>query len=238
MPLLVRATDAAPGSPLARLRSKMQRAVVIDREHAPSSQIRAVVLLHTTSVESRLILFPASTAGECPMIMTVLQVGTPEFADPVTLIRHSVDRVWRDSALLQLPNDFCGDPLAAQVLRRALSERGPLQTAAHYRVSAKSTDVRMAGRVSTRTRRMSLKMPEIFDWVRYLRFVAGLGLGVTQEQRAAELGSNLRSMRRVRARLAHWLPNEPRRTEPADVVRALLTRLAPPPGARRGVAQA
>lgn len=233
--LLVHSAAGSSNAILAELKRSLPGAIVDDYSLMPACVFRATLLLHETRRRSSVRLLPVADLASCPMVIAALQVGAPESRDPVTLVRHLVDRVWRESALLQLLCTPNLSAMTAHVLQSTLTEWGPLASAAHYRASEQVGAEHSACRRLTRRSGYhgpSLKVTELFDWVRYLRFIAGTGLGVTQEERAAEIGSNLRSMRRVRARLARWLPTLPRRTEPADVIWALLIRLAPPLGVK------
>lgn len=200
---------------------------------APFPRARAILCV-TESIEPRVAVIASEQCGSPPLIGVFLPRGgglrlfASRRDDALNVVRMLVDEAWRRTAVQCIGREVGRHSGLATQLELLLAPATPLREAAWYRVqlSRDTTGVspRMTPRASTARSVRRLTFREAFDWVRYLRFVAGRGLGVTQAQRAAEIGSNLRSIRRVRARLRPWLQAAPRHTEPTDVLEALRRR--------------
>ena len=149
----------------------------------------------------------------------------------VLTLRLLIDLAWRRTLAYCVRTSIDPRAVTAGRFHMALRESFGLPAAARLAKELPHSPRATAHRFGRFQRQFPMVgMKSVLDWVLYFRFVVGLGLGVSQATRAAELGSCMRSIRRVRVRLAPWLATPPGDLHPWDVIDALRRRLTPPPG--------
>lgn len=138
------------------------------------------------------------------------------------MLRAILDKEWRDRTKALVARLFVEHPVRMR-FEAALNEGHAFQNSIHYSRTLPSFAKRR--RLEERTDKSYLSMKEALDWVLYLRIAAGTGVGVSLEKRIFEVGSTIRTFRRISSRLKPYIHPEPRRVVPSIVLGALSLRL-------------
>lgn len=200
--------------------------------------VRAIFHVRVTDLLKPTIAGVPEHPQQCPHLILSLPNGVASAQEISILILESVDRVWRNRALVALA-PLANTPAAASVRRLAIALQDDAigGTCATYRASlANRTSITLATlrtlniehpilrrqyddlAASERHLTRGLTQKAALDWVLYLRFVSRNGIGLTQDGIASELRTSLRSVRRVCRRLRSYLGAGPRGIHPQEVI--------------------
>jgi len=199
-----------------------------DVDDGGTEQPVALILLgHSQDCTPRVTEFDAS-GGDFPLLRADLPVAGDHDWAVCALLRQAADRSWRARAIRAIANVLPLDHPASARLVALLREGGPLHACALHSVPLSEPIMRRsarAERLSSGVRWMRAK--EAQDWAYCLRLAAGHPFGITMQQLAGELGLSLRTVKRIRVRMADVLPSV-RTWTPELVIEALLRRITPP----------